>query len=62
MIKASELIEAVWSIMGKDDEPDAVERMTTILVARGYYVATTDAELRQLALDNTDLEEPEMVL
>ena len=58
MIRADELIVAVWSVMGSSDEPLAVERMVTILNARGYYVAANKEELRGLALDNTDLEEP----
>lgn len=56
---AGNLIRAIWNELDKREETFAVEAMAEILRDRSYHVAESDAELRELALAETDLVEPE---
>lgn len=57
---ATEAVQALINAMSLQEERDIVPYLAEVIRERSnYFVAEDDAELRELALKNTDLVEPE---
>lgn len=59
-MKVGAAIQALYdACQYNSEESDARAVMADILRGCGWHVAENDGELREMALENTDLEEPE---
>jgi hypothetical protein len=57
MLTVTTVLEALWKEMDSREEREAMDWMRERL-SGDYYVFDGEKDIRQWALDNTDLEEP----
>lgn len=58
-MKATELFEAFTGLLDSDDEAALLEPVKRWLIAKSdFYICDDDDDLRQQAIENTDLQDP----